>query len=420
MELANELRRYRRVAGRSPGAVSWLLLAGTVAMALLAVMAVVLRIAAQTGAGEANAVHSALLRGETGLMAAQGAVLSAAARAVRALVGTIVVCAPFLLIEVVAHEMGHVLAGRLVGFRFVFCTIGPLKLTATGRGLALGYSENWVKVAGSAASVPTHPHNARLRELVRIAGGPIASLLVGSIAAALAMTTAGTAHRLCELAAITSLLSFGANVLPFRSGGSLSDGARIKMLLFNKQQAERYCSIMALIGAARHGQRPREWDARWMAQATALADGSRDDITANHLAYYWCMDIGDVAGGALRLERAVAASGGAHVPPRLRWMVLADAAFFHAYYRGDAQTASAFLQAAGQSKAARDRFMQLRAEAAALLAEGKRAEARERAVEGLALMDREGLGEAGWQLDREWLEALAGIGEQRPPELHVA
>src|ERR687887_575295 len=109
MELANGRRRYCLVTGRFPGALPpllWLLLAG----------------AAQT------------------------------------LLATIVVWAPFLLIEVVAHEMGHVLAGRLVGFRFVFCTIGPLKLTARGRGLALGYSENWVKVAGSAASVPTHPH----------------------------------------------------------------------------------------------------------------------------------------------------------------------------------------------------------------------------------------------------------------------
>src|SRR5216117_1822467 len=136
MELANELRRYRRVAGRSPGALSWLLLAGGVAMALLAVVAVVGRIAARTGAGEEDAVYSALLSGESVLLAAERAVQSAAASAARALFGTIAVCAPFLLIEVVAHEMGHVLAGRLVGFRFVFCTIGPLKLTATGRGLA--------------------------------------------------------------------------------------------------------------------------------------------------------------------------------------------------------------------------------------------------------------------------------------------
>src|SRR5438477_457991 len=85
-----------------------------------------------------------------------------------------------------------------------------------------------------------------------------------SVALALAMTATGTAHRLCELAAITSLLSFGANVLPFRSGGALSDGARMKMLLFNKQQAERYCSIVALVGASKRGQRPRDWDATWI------------------------------------------------------------------------------------------------------------------------------------------------------------
>jgi hypothetical protein len=117
-------------------------------MALLAVV-VAAAVGAATHTGVGDVVYRALLYGELALSVARGVAQSAATGAAQTLLGTIGVWAPFLLIEVVAHEMGHVLAGRLVGFRFVFCTIGPLKLTATGRGLALGYSENWLKVAGS-------------------------------------------------------------------------------------------------------------------------------------------------------------------------------------------------------------------------------------------------------------------------------
>jgi Zn-dependent protease len=347
-----------------------------------------------------------ILYGEAALLAARYIVQSAIAEAAGALLVTLAIWAPFLLLEVVAHEMGHVLAGRLVGFRFVFCTIGPLKITSTGRGFMLGYHENWLTMAGSAASVPTHTRNARQREFVRIAGGPLASLLLGGTAIALALATSGMAQRLCELAAITSLFSFGANMLPFKSGSSLSDGARIRMLLRSRQPADRCCAIAALVGASKHGQRPRDWDREWVARATEVPDGSLDDIAGHHLAYYSSVDRKDLAGAGRHLERALAASEGGHVPARVRWVIQLDAAFFQAYFLGDPAMARRLLRAAGAGKARHDHFMQLRAESAVLLAEGKHPEAQAMAKESLAAMDQERLGGTGWQLEREWLQEL--------------
>jgi hypothetical protein len=414
MEIANPQRRYRLASRRfaSTWRVLWLLVGGGIAAALATAA-----IAAMEQAGAAGAAHNARVFGEAALRVGRYAGHGDPGYATLALLGTVVVWAPFLLLEVVAHEMGHVLAGRLVGFRFVFCTIGPLKFTSTGRGLVLGYNANWMKVAGSAASVPVHPRHARRRELMRIAGGPLASLLLGSAALALASSNSGMAHRLFELGAITSLFSFGANMLPFRSGGSLSDGARIKMLLGRSQPANRYCAIVALVGASKQGQRPRDWNPEWVARATEVADGSLDDIAGNHLAYYSAVDKGDLQGASLYLRHALAASEGAHVPPRVRWIIQVDAAFFHAYFRKDLATARALLQAAGTSMATYDRFMALRAESAMLLVEGKSSEAQATANEGLEAMDRERLGETGWQMEREWLRELAAASAPMPSQI---
>jgi hypothetical protein len=202
-------------------------------------------------------------------------------------------------------------------------------------------------------------------------------------------------------------------MLPFKSGGSLSDGARIKMLLSSKAAADRYCAIVALVGASKRGQRPRDWDREWAARASALPDGSLDDIAGNHLAYYAAIDAHDLPQAEAHLHRALAASEAAHVPHRVRWTILIDAAFFHAYFGADPASAKTLLDAAGPARTNHDLFMQLRAESAALLAEGSIVAAQDLAAQGLATLHQERPDGTGWQLEREWLQSLAHPAEQQ-------
>src|SRR5688500_7334499 len=92
-------------------------------------------------------------------------------------------------------------------------------------------------------------------------------------------------------------------MLPLKSGGLMSDGARIKMLLAAGAAAERYCLITALSGAARAGQRPRDWDENWMQRIGGLADGSLDDAAASHIAFCRLLEKGDIDGAERTLER---------------------------------------------------------------------------------------------------------------------
>jgi hypothetical protein len=145
------------------------------------------------------------------------------------------------------------------------------------------------------------------------------------------------------------------------------------MLLKGGPAAERWCAILALVGASKNGLRPREWDAECVSRATAPADGSVDDAGATHIAFYWALDSGHIDRAEEMIRRTLAASN--QGPAVMRPVVFADAAFFYAYYRRDAATARHFLNMAGDNIVRRYHYMQVRAEAATLLAEGRHQEA---------------------------------------------
>lgn len=318
------------------------------------------------------------------------------------------------LMESAAHEMGHLVAGRLAGFRLMRYISGPIKITGTDKGIHFGFNESWDQYAGSVICVPTHWHNVRWRAVALTAGGPLGSLTLGLSALALngmlsAATPLGaTAKAVLETTTFMSLISFALNALPIKSNGYLSDGARIKMLLRGGPAAERWCAILALVGASKNGLRPREWATEWVERATAPADGSIDDAGATHIAFYWALDRGDIALAEEMIQKTLAASGKG--PSIMRPVVSADAAFFYAYYRKDPQTARYFLGLTGGNVVRRYRYMLVRAEAATLLAEGRVEEGRAHAYQGWAEMEQEGgYDPGGVQQEREWFSAMSGV-----------
>jgi hypothetical protein len=205
---------------------------------------------------------------------------------------------------------------------------------------------------------------------------------------------------------LTGLFSLAlgiANLLPVRTGSLPSDGARLKTLLTDGQRAERLCYVTIVVGASREGKRPREWDPGWIRRITALDDHTLDEAAACHVAYYWAVDTGNLDEAEEYLQKLAAEAGA--MPEALRPLFLADAAFFDAYYRHDATTARRMLDEGGEIRG-KQRHMWLRAVAATLAAEGKPDESYRLAREGLQEITRNPPTGAGWELDREWMEAL--------------
>src|SRR5437879_3063862 len=131
MELASERRRYHAMGGGLylRADVVWLLIAVGLALAATLLALVIMR------TGHASTLFTAAVYARVAVLGAQGVLQMILVQLVRSLAGTIAIWLPFLLLEVAAHEAGHLLAGRLVGFRFIFCTIGPFKLSSTQGGL---------------------------------------------------------------------------------------------------------------------------------------------------------------------------------------------------------------------------------------------------------------------------------------------
>ena len=63
-----------------------------------------------------------------------------------------------LIAALVVHELGHVIAGRLVGFRFGLIAVGPVCLRRSGNGLSLRWEalrQELVGAGRSAAAMST-------------------------------------------------------------------------------------------------------------------------------------------------------------------------------------------------------------------------------------------------------------------------
>lgn len=300
------------------------------------------------------------------------------------------------------HECGHLLGGRVAGFRFVLLVVGPLELTRAGGGVRLALNKNPALYGGIAGSVPPGGRDLRRKMAVYVAGGPLASLALGITALLAASGLPGDGAFPLGITGLVSLVIAVVTLLPTRLGGFVSDGARLLMLLRGGPEAERWCGLAAIYGASMGGTRPRDWPASWVARATALPDDTLDGTGGRLLAYARALDTGDAAGAGRLLDHSLGHLEG--LPAAFRPSVMLEAAYYTARHRNDPATARAWLDRAKGGMMV-ERHTRLRVEAAVLLAEGRSGEAAERAGEGLRLASRS-WDPGGARAEEDWLREI--------------
>lgn len=309
-------------------------------------------------------------------------------------------------LETVVHEVGHLVAGWLVGFKFVMITVSRLKLRATDKGLQFGLTDKTDLRSGSALMVPTALHNLRSRWLVMVLGGMAGNLLLGAFFFGWQVLDPSGMWGLLPFATGLSVVLGLMNLLPLKVNGYNSDGVYLQVLLEGGPKADRFCYLTMITGASRMGKRPRDWDRAWIEGILQPTDGSLDEALANHVAFYWAMDVGQVDWADRYMARSINLVES--VPPQLQPALYADAAFFRAYCLNDPAWARHFLDKVDRETSVRFRHMHLRAMSATLLSEGKVKEAREVARQGLRESELQTDKGPGWELDHEWLVSLAG------------
>lgn len=303
------------------------------------------------------------------------------------------------------HELGHVLGGRLVGFRFLLLIVGPLKVTGGPQGLHFSLNRNLALAGGLAACLPTDLHQLNRRLLVMVAGGPVASLLLGASALGLYQVLRGQAPW--DFIALTlglgSLAIVVATLIPVTTAGFLTDGSQILSLLRNDATARLRALLLALQGESLSGKRPRDWSPAVLAQALA---GQSDPTTrgaAHMMAYYVALDQGDVAVAAEHLAQTLALEK--QLAKGFVEATYLEAAYFAAAHQRDAAAARRYLTQGVGSLA--EPHSRLRAEAAVLLAEGHADAGRAKAAEAIRLAARSydrgsALAEVAW-IERDLL-----------------
>ncbi len=224
-------------------------------------------------------------------------------------------CLVAILLVLLAHEVGHLVGGRLVGFRAFLLIVGPMRLERSDAGWSMHLNKSLGLYGGLAGSAATDARDLRRRSAVMVAGGPVASVAL-ALGAWLALRAFGlvpfdvnasfasfvTFFTLQMIAGTSAAIAL-ATLVPMTTSGFLSDGARLLRLWRGGPVAERDSAIQAIMGSSLSGVRPRDWDPELISAACALRDVSMFEFVAQQFAQMHAADRGDIALSLDQLRR---------------------------------------------------------------------------------------------------------------------
>ena len=318
-----------------------------------------------------------------------------------------------LLLTATVHELGHLLAGYLVRFRFQVLVVGPLRLSGGSGRLRFQLQWGGAFFNGLAASLPDEMDNLARRLLYFALGGPLASLFLSVVTLAVVFFLGSDLRRmldylwLWECCLFTAVVSYFFLLTSIRPGtyhnGMVADGGRILMVATGTPQALRWQALVNLNAADLAGERPSQWDKALLRQAVTLPDNSHDYLTGVVLNYHHWLDENEPQRALNYLEEALNLPVAWETGMRARLVL--EKAFLAAAYLQDIQMARELLS---QVKLNPRQVTSLywRAKAAIHLLAGDAADARETAVQGLAAIGDDVLQTGLQKAELAWLNSL--------------
>ncbi len=275
---------------------------------------------------------------------------------------------------VLIHELGHVMAGRVVGMQCQSVSVGPLRVVRIDNRWKLQF-ERVLWYGGFAILDPVSPNNLRWRLLAMTFGGLVANLLFGvSVLVTSAYLPPDVRFGMSSIGGLAGFsIGLGlASLFPYKDERFVPDGNSIWMLLRNNTEGKRHLAIVRLTMATAAGQRYREWDPALVSEAVSLADGSPQEAAGKGLCYAYECDRKNVQGAALLLERLLQLTA---FMPFMRDYLVIEAAFFQAWYRRDLARAQSWWHRGEKKLKKLPPHSRFRAEAGLLFVQGKHSEA---------------------------------------------
>ena len=318
-----------------------------------------------------------------------------------------------LFFSTVIHELGHLLAGWALGFRFRSLSIGPFSLRREQGRLRIRHRQE-VTALGCTAMDVENIRRLRRRMLIYGVAGSGANLLSLLVAIPFAYRWPFALPELMsssfgnQFFAISTLL-MAWSLIPLGHTGS-NDGSRIVMLLIDRQRARRRISIRALGILQRKGVRPQNWKETWLKAAVSVQDESLDSFWGNWFVYVSASGRKDDDRSVSHLERCLELSPLLQTP--LRDLLSQEAAVSVAWHRRDAALAAKWVAQVNKPKLIR-RLLQIRIDVALCCARSDFEVALTAWSEGLTLIEKLRASQAKQNLREGWLEWRAEIQERQ-------
>lgn len=163
----------------------------------------------------------------------------------------------YLFVFILLHELGHVMAGKFVGFEFEFLTFGPISILKNSNGFKISENRDWNLIGGVTRSYLVEKSNLRKRLIVYTVGGPAFSLLLATVFFTLNYFFA---MDFLFYSFLFNFLLFIATVLPLGGETFATDGKSLLILLKEDNGTEGYINNFLIINELLSVKKPRFWD----------------------------------------------------------------------------------------------------------------------------------------------------------------
>jgi hypothetical protein len=207
-----------------------------------------------------------------------------------------------VLLTTFGHELGHLVAGWAGRKKLRSFHVGPFRWAI--RNGEWRFDFNLLKFyGGSVGMVAPDLRNVRSRKAFSLIGGPVASLVMGSIFIVVAMLTPGRPWQnywmFFSMLATFSISAFIVNLIPLKPESLYSDGAQLYQIVTNGPWARVHFAFAMVTTSLVSRVRPRDFDVNVIRSAAdSVPTGERGLL----LRMFACMHYAD----ANRIPEAVA------------------------------------------------------------------------------------------------------------------
>jgi len=172
-------------------------------------------------------------------------------------------------LNLILHEAGHLLMGKLSGYSFVSFRVYHI-MFAKENGKLMRKNYNVVGTAGQALMSPPEMKNGAFPTVLYNLGGCLMDFLLGALFVWLSWRLSGLWAIAFSLGAAVSILMGLLNVIPLKVGGVPNDGYNLFLLGRKGNAAMRHAFWVQLRANALQtsGVRPRDFPSAWFEWVT--------------------------------------------------------------------------------------------------------------------------------------------------------